>query len=394
MLRNSVFIVGAGVGGMTAALCLARLGLDVHVFEQSDETQSLGAGIQLTPNCTRVLRQLEIDEELSSKATIPEFISFRDWETGHLVARSLTELQSASKNGASYYQVLRSDLLDILKGKVSGYSNVHIHLGVKVEGIFQSEGKVALATSNETQYADFLIGADGVHSKVRSELWGYKNATFTKQVAWRALVPFDEYSLNTSSQTANVWWGPKKHFVHYLVGGKQDQVNCVCVVTKPSWDIESWEIPGSLDELKNDFCGWHEDLQLLLNRVDETSLYKWALYDRPPLKQWGKGLVTLLGDAAHPMLPFMAQGAAMSIEDAAMLSRCLQIGEDITSSLRLYESSRKKRTSLMQHAARHCETVYHATGIKRWVRNRVAGIAGGLLMDWVFNYDPFTVSLD
>ena len=379
---------------MTTALCLARLGLDVHVFEQSDEIQSLGAGIQLTPNCTRVLRQLEIDEELRSKGTIPEFISFRDWETGRLLARSLAVSQSASKNGVPYYQVLRSELLDILVEKASGCSNIHIHLGVKVEGIFQSEGKVALATSNETQYADFLVGADGIHSKVRSELWGHKNATFTKQIAWRALVPFDEYSLNSSSQSANVWWGPKKHFVHYLVGGKQEQVNCVCVVTKPSWDLESWETPGSLDELKNDFCGWHEDLQLLLDRGDETSLYKWALYDRPPLKQWGKGLVTLLGDAAHPMLPFLAQGAAMSIEDAAILSRSLQIGEDIAASLRLYEYCRKKRTSLMQYASRHCESVYHAKGVKRWVRNQVAGIAGDVLMDWVFNYDPLTVSLD
>ena len=394
MLPKNVLIVGAGVGGITAALCLARLGLDVHVFEQAEELQSIGAGIQLTPNCTGVLRNLAIEDELREKAFLPEAISFRDWRTGRVLAKTIIEDTTVVGTAAPYYQILRSDLLDILVKAAKSFSNIQINLGSKVETVFQSKERVEITTNNTTKYGEFLIGADGIHSRIRSELWGDTKATFTKQVAWRALVPYKQVDLNLSSGFANVWWGPEKHFVHYLVGGNREQVNCVGVVNEANWDVESWEIRGSLTELKKDFCDWHEDLQLLMDKVEEGSLYKWALYDRPPLKQWGKGLVTLLGDAAHPMLPFMAQGAAMAIEDAAILSRSLRVGEDTPSSLRLYEDFRKKRTSLMQRGARHFEGVYHATGIKRWVRNQMAKRAGGVVMQRVFNYDPLTISIE
>ena len=174
---------------------------------------------------------------------------------------------------------------------------------------------------NESRVFDLLIGADSIHSAVREQLWGKQAVDFTGNMAWRLLVPAPVIE-GLVAPNATVWWGPKKHIVHYLVNSGR-QVNCVCVVETNAWHPESWIEPGSLAELKADFAGWHDTIQALLARADESSLFKWGLFDRAPMQAWGQGRVSLLGDACHPTLPFMAQGAAMAIEDAAVLARCL-----------------------------------------------------------------------
>ncbi|MBT4160719.1 MAG: hypothetical protein HOE54_05380, partial [Gammaproteobacteria bacterium] len=185
---------------------------------------------------------------------------------------------------------------------------------------------------------------------------------------------------------STVWWGPGKHFVNYYLR-RGELVNCVCVVEKEGWEVESWTERGDYDELRADFAGWHDDVQQLIEQVDRDSLFKWALYDRAPLEAWGRGRVTLLGDACHPTLPFMAQGAAMAIEDAAVLASCLAAGHEISASLARYEDLRRRRTAWIQNSSRRNAEVYHMSGIQTWFRNKVARIAGQRTMDELFSYN-------
>ncbi|MDH3643048.1 MAG: FAD-dependent monooxygenase, partial [Gammaproteobacteria bacterium] len=222
-------------------------------------------------------------------------------------------------------------------------------------------------------------------------LWGDQQPRFTGNVAWRALVPVGRLPDGLIRPMSTVWWGPHKHFVHYYVRGG-DLVNCVCVVEKEGWEVESWTELGEYSELKSDFAGWHDDIQKLIDSADKDSLFKWALYDRAPMSRWGEGRVTLLGDACHPTLPFMAQGAAMAIEDSAVLAGCLAQGTDIPASLQRYEDLRRERTAEVQNGSRRNATVFHLTGIKAWLRNRAAGSARGRTMERLFSYNALEVA--
>jgi salicylate hydroxylase len=190
---------------------------------------------------------------------------------------------------------------------------------------------------------------------------------------------------------STVWWGPGKHFVHYYVRGG-DYVNCVCVVEKSGWQVESWTELGDISELREDFAGWHPDVEELINQADAAQLYKWALFDRPPMPQWGKGCVTLLGDACHPTLPFMAQGAAMAIEDAAVLAGCLAQDQSVANAMQRYEGLRRQRTASIQLGSRRNARVFHLAGIPAWLRNLAAGRARRNSMDGLFRYDPLSVA--
>jgi salicylate hydroxylase len=190
---------------------------------------------------------------------------------------------------------------------------------------------------------------------------------------------------------STAWWGPHKHFVHYYVRGG-DLVNCVCVVEKEGWQVESWTEPGEYSELKSDFDGWHKDVQTLIDNADRNSLFKWALFDRPPMASWGKGRVSLLGDACHPTLPFMAQGAAMAIEDGAVLAGCIRQGGSIEHNLQHYENLRKARTAEIQNGSRRNAKTFHMTGIKARLRNQAARAAGGKVMERLYAYNALEAS--
>jgi salicylate hydroxylase len=239
---------------------------------------------------------------------------------------------------------------------------------------------------------DLLLGSDGIHSLVRSELWGEQAPRFTGNVAWRTLVPAADLPKDLIRPMSTVWWGPGKHFVHYYVR-RGELVNCVCVVEKDGWEIESWTQQGDYEELKADFAGWHPDIQQLLEKSNRQQLFKWALFDRLPMTQWGKGRVTLLGDACHPTLPFMAQGAAMAIEDAAVLAGCLQHGDEVSASLQRYEDLRRTRTAGIQNGSRRNAKVFHLSGVPAWLRNRAARAAGGRTMDTLYRYDALQAPL-
>ena len=185
---------------------------------------------------------------------------------------------------------------------------------------------------------------------------------------------------------ATAWWGPGKHFVHYYVR-RGELVNCVGVVEKTGWEVESWTERGDHDEFAADFAGWHDDVRGLIDNADRNSLYKWALHDREPMPQWGEGRVTLLGDACHPMLPFMAQGAAMAIEDAAVLAVCLACDQDVAAALQRYEGLRLDRTARAQNGSRRNATLFHLAGFRAWLRNRVTRRVAARTTDGLYRYN-------
>jgi len=394
--QRRILIAGGGIGGLTAALCLAKAGFETVVFEQAPDFAEIGAGIQLSPNCSRVLHHLGLEPELRQAAFLPQATEFRDWKTGRLITSSQLGERVRERYGAPYYHIHRGDLLTILAEaarrngaidlrKSSRVEAIDSGASASVETVDQDAHGVRIAVNGKSEQGDALIGADGIHSTVRSGLFGDRAPTFTGNVAWRALVPADRLPAGLVRPMATAWWGPHKHFVHYCLQSGA-LVNCVCVVEKTGWEIESWT-PGELDELKRDFTGWHPEVQALIDNMDRHSLYKWALHDRPPMVRWGEGAVTLLGDACHPTLPFMAQGAAMAIEDAAVLAGCLADDDSVVAALRRYEKLRRPRTARIQNGSRRNAALFHLTGAKAWLRDQAVKWVGGRTMDALFRYD-------
>ena len=385
-----VLIAGGGIGGLTTALCLAKRGCRVSVFEQASEFSEVGAGIQLSPNCSRVLHDLGLEEQLRTKAFLPEGSQFRHWRTGEVISESVLGETALKKYGMPYYHIHRGDLLKILVDATKNRSEIELHVNASVKSFHEERaarnGGVTIQVGDTRYEGDLLIGADGIRSVVRAGLWGEQNPRYTGNVAWRAMVPVSRLPKGLIRPMSTAWWGPRKHFVHYYVR-RGDFVNCVCVVEKAGWDVESWTEPGDYAELKSDFAGWHSDIHQLIDNADRDSLFKWALYDRPPMRHWGQGRVTLLGDACHPTLPFMAQGAAMAIEDAAVIAGCLASNDDTAASLQHYEALRRGRTASIQNGSRRNATVFHLSGIKAWLRNRAARSAGNHTMDKLYRYN-------
>jgi len=383
---RKVLVAGGGIGGITASLCLARSGWQVEVFEQAPAFAEVGAGIQLSPNCTRVLHSLGLQDALRAQACLPEGTQFRHWRSGRVIAESKLGEHVVAKYGMPYYHIHRGDLLRVLVDAAAAESAITLHTDARVDGFVQDASQVALQVGGADHHGDLVVGADGIRSVIRAGLWGEESPRFTGNVAWRALVPVERLPAGLIRPMSTAWWGPHKHFVHYYVCGGA-LVNCVCVVEKQGWEIESWTERGDYAELKADFAGWHADIQRLIDNADRDSLFKWALYDRPPMRQWGQGRVTLLGDACHPTLPFMAQGAAMAIEDGAVLAACLAGGGEVGASLQRYEDLRRARTAGIQNGSRRNATTFHLSGIKAWLRNRAVRAARSRVMGDLYSYN-------
>ena len=385
----NVLIAGGGIGGITAALCLAEHGIQVQVFEQASTFTEAGAGIQLSPNCSRVLHHLGLAQDLRSHGFLPEGTQFRDWKSSKVIAESALGAAASDKFGSPYYHIHRGDLLAVLIKAAHQNDLVSLHTDARIVDYHEAKDYVSVTVNGSTHHGDVLIGADGIHSAIRATLWGEEKPTFTGNIAWRAVVPTSALPEGMVRPMSTAWWGPGKHFVHYYVKGGT-LVNCVCVVEKAGWEVESWTEPGDLEELKTDFSGWHRDIQTLIAAADQTSLYKWALFDRPPMPSWGQRRVTLLGDACHPTLPFMAQGAAMAIEDGAVLAACLAQDSNTPVALKRYEDLRRARTAFVQNGSRRNAKVFHLRGIAAWLRNRAARKASSGAMEKLYGYNALT----
>jgi salicylate hydroxylase len=380
-------VVGGGIGGLTAALCLTRRGLSVTVVEQAPRFEEIGAGIQLSPNCTRVLHCLGLEEALRQDAFLPEATQFRHWRTGKVISQSPLGEAALARFGTPYYHMHRGDLLKVLVTAAEADPLIRLITGLRIDTVTQDDSGVRAEAGGEILEGEYLVGADGIHSVVRAALWGAEKPRFTGNVAWRALVPADRLPPGLIRPMSTAWWGPGRHFVHYFVR-RGELVNCVCVVEKAGWEVESWTEPGDHAELRADFAGWHETIGQLIDNMDRDSLFKWALHDRAPMGRWSQGRITLLGDACHPTLPFMAQGAAMAIEDAAVLADCLA-AEGGERALRRYETLRLKRTARIQNGSRRNATLFHLSGVKAWLRDRAARKAGERTMDGLYGYNVF-----
>jgi salicylate hydroxylase len=361
------------------------------VFEQAPKFVEVGAGIQLAPNCTRVLHDLGLEEALRSVAFLPDGVEMRDWKSGKVLTSNPLGQRIVENYGFPYYHIHRADIMQVLVDAAEANGNIELLINAEVGQIERRDDRVSIEAAGQTFEGAFLIGADGIHSVVRDDLFGPEKPTFTGNVAWRGLVPADRLPQGLIHPVASAWWGPHKHFVHYFVR-RGELVNCVCVIEKEGWEVESWNERGEHAELKSDFSGWHETIQALIDNMDPQACFKWALFDRPPMQQWSIGRATLLGDACHPTLPFMAQGAAMAIEDAAVLAGCVASEDDVPAALKRYESLRRQRTARIQKGSRRNAKVFHMSGIKAWLRNRAVGKARSNVMESLYTYDALTAA--
>jgi salicylate hydroxylase len=395
-----IAIVGAGLGGLTAAAAMRRHGLDVTVYEQAPALGEIGAGVQLGPNAMKVMRALGLEREIVDVAVEPGSHTLRSWKSGRTLFRTPMKGIFHSRFGAGYYQVHRADLHAILQAAVPPES---FRLNAKCTGVRREGNGVVLSFADGGAVeCDAVIGADGIHSAVRQSLFGPASPRFTGNICWRGVVPAAALPPGLIAKDVNVWLGPKGHIVHYYVR-RGEMVNFVAVYEEDSWRGESWTTVADRSELVATFSGWHDSLLQLFSRAERVN--KWALHDRDPLPRWSDGPVTILGDAAHPMLPYLAQGACMAVEDGYALARLLAApgaAADIAGAFRTYEAIRLPRASRVQLGARARAPVNHvSTPLARLVRDmkfawrRVFDRNGtSYQIDWVYAYDVTQAALE
>jgi salicylate hydroxylase len=354
--RISVAIIGGGIGGLALALSLLRNGIDAHVYEQARALGEVGAGVQISPNASRILHRLGLAETLAASGVKPIASHQRRWDDGRTLLRARLGNLVESTFGAPYYHLHRADLLDAL---ASALPPENLHLGQRVTKLVDNGVSVeATFESGTAVVTDALVGADGIHSVVRHLLFGPEHPRFTGCAAYRGLVPAERLAHLNLETTTQIWMGPGKHFVHYFVRNRR-LLNFVAVVEQDTWTQESWTDRGSVSDALAAFEGWHPQLREIMQAVDET--FVWALFDRKPIARWSVGRVTLLGDACHAMLPFMGQGAAQSIEDGATLATCLAgvASDQVAEALNRYERSRLPRASRVQSLSEHNKRRFH-----------------------------------
>ena len=378
-----IIVAGAGLGGLTLALCLARVGFRVTVLEQAKVLGEVGAGVQISANGARVLYHLGLADALNRVAFRPESGEMRHWQTGETLSSRPLGQASEQDFGFPYFHLHRADFHSILATELRDVISVDLHLDHKVTEFDQTETGVRVSTEGGANFSgDVLVGCDGIHSAIREQLFGPDAPRFTGCVAWRATVPVDILPPGHVRPVASNWIGQGGHFVHYYVR-RGELVNCVGVIERGAWQAESWSSAGAITEFINDFSGWHEDLQILMQAAENC--FQWGLFDRDPLPQWGDGRVTLLGDACHPMLPFMAQGAVMAIEDAYTLTQCLAANEsNLPGALSHYEALRKERTTVVQKMSRDNIQFFHRADIPN-LEARMAGHRDA--HRWLYSFD-------
>lgn len=354
-----VIIAGAGIGGLTAALALLKAGIACDVYEQARELREVGAGLQLAPNGTRVLFSLGLEASVRRDGVETGDKVVRLWSTGQTWSMfDPTGLTPLQKFGAPMFLMHRGDLHAMLVEAVRAQNPGAIHLNSRCVDFEQSESGVRLTLEDSRQIAgDMLIGADGLHSRIRQKLFGAAQPKFTGIMAWRGLAPVERLPEHLRKPMSTQWLGPNGHVTCYPVH-RGKLLNMVGEVERDDWQQESWIEPGSLAECVKDFPGWHRDLLDIIENVD--ALYKWALFLREPLPQWSAGRVTLLGDSCHAMLPFLGQGGNMAIEDGMVLARCVtKYAGDPATALKHYEAARRERTTNIVQRSANMAATFH-----------------------------------
>jgi salicylate hydroxylase len=393
-----ILIVGGGIGGLSAALALIRKGYDVRVYEQAAELKEIGAGIQLGPNGTRCLIALGLRDELERWVCPAAGKEVRLFNTGQTWKLFDLGQECIQRYGAPYWLAHRGDLHRALAEAVEAARPRTIVTAARCVGLEQDADGVDLHLADSTRVrGEILIGADGVHSVIRQHLFGDMKAEFVGRAAWRGLVPMEKLPDRLRRPVGTNWVGPGRNVITYPVHAGQ-YLNFVGQSIHPEWQVESWTERGSKEECAADFEGWHEDVRRIVSNIEVP--YKWAVRGREPLSQWTIGRVTLLGDAAHPTLPALAQGANMAIEDGIVVARCIDAADDPRTALLDYEAARRPRTTAIvlgsaENAARFNSQVLAndeeaAAYIEReWQPDLIAK-----RYDWIFEYDALTAPLE
>jgi salicylate hydroxylase len=387
---RTILVAGAGIGGLVTALALAAKGFHVAVLEQAARLEETGAGIQLSPNATRVLIGLGLGERLEPRVVAPDAVHVMSGRSGRTMSRIPLGPFVQQRYGAPYWVIHRGDLQAALVEAAHDAPDVEIRLGTRVVDYAAHAAGVTVLTRSGARAAEerglALIGADGLRSSVR-ELLGDRTAPiFRHRTAWRSIVPSEALDPALRGRV-HLWLGRGGHLVHYPIR-RGAYVNIVAIVGD-TWSEAGWSAPGNKDEIAACFArGWTRAARDVIGAPERW--LKWALFDRPPLSRWSDGPVGLLGDAAHPMLPFLAQGAAMAIEDAAVLANCLAQSSDYPRALRAYEDARRLRTTRIARMARRNGKTYQWTGARGLVRNLALRMMGGRRLltrhDWIYGW--------
>ena len=389
-----IAVIGGGIGGLTAALSLRQAGFEVDVYEQAPELTQIGGGINMGPNAVRILRRLGLTAGLAREGVRPFFTHQRRWQDGRTLQRAPLNPLCEELYGAPHITIHRADLLDVI---ASGFPAERIHLAHRLISLEDKGDYTEAWFENGVRVtADILIGADGIHSAVRAALFGEEAPVFAGCVAYRGLVPAEriaDLGLEIGSQS---WVGPGAHFVHYFVS-RGRLLNFVGWTEHDEWNREDWTDRATVARGLAAFEGWHPQVRRIIAAAD--TCFIWALFDRGPLPRWSVGRTTLLGDACHPMYPFMGQGAAQAIEDGAVLAACLLAAgnADPAVTLRHYERLRLPRVTRLQDMSRANKTRFHMhDGPAQKARDAAWATAGDRSPDalrWLYDFDAGRVEV-
>lgn len=395
---DRVAIIGAGIGGLAAALALLRKGIDVTVHERSDSLGEVGAGVQTTPNGSRVLLELGLEEQMKLKGTPTTGKDTYLWNTGQ--KRPFMQLGDASSTnyGAPYLTFHRADLHQMLLDGVLALKPDAVQLNSSLESLTQSGDQVSMRFADGREAtADLLVGADGIHSRVRQQLCGSDSPQFTGCMAWRGLIPVEKIKDCIDTAGGTMWLGPTAHIVTYPVR-QGALLNFIGMVDRDNWHVESWTERGTTDECLADFAGWHATVHRMVRAISIP--YKWALMVREPLPRWSVGRATLLGDACHSTLPFLSQGANMAMEDGLVLSRCLvEFADDPVHALQVYDALRRPRTAgIVRSSADQLKRVHNPqladpSFAKAYIEREWSSDSVEERYRWIYGYDARTVPL-
>jgi salicylate hydroxylase len=399
LTKPHVVVVGAGIGGLAATLALLQRGFDVDVYEQAPELKEVGAGVSISANGSAVLLALGLEARLRACSVSANHRELRLWSTGESWALYRGGPPSEQRYGYPSFTLHRVDLHGMLIDAVQRLKPNAVHLDRRCVALERSNGGASISFADGARVTgDVLLGADGIHSRIRHELYGPAKPRFTGQVAWRGVSPTRTLPASLQKIAQLTWIGPSAHISCYPVRSGE-LFNFVGQVDRDDWQVESWIAEGSVEECLADFAGWHPDVKRLIENNDK--LYKWALFLRDPLPHWTSGRVTLLGDACHSMLPYLGQGANSALEDALVLARCLEaFASDPAHALRRYEEARLARTTRIVEASTEMARTFHNPALARmdtaekyiaeqWHPDKVRS-----RYDWIYGYDASTVRLD
>ncbi|MBV9629170.1 MAG: FAD-dependent monooxygenase [Xanthobacteraceae bacterium] len=393
MTKRKIVIAGAGIGGLATACCLLERGFDVDVYEQAPMLSEVGAGIQISANAMHVLRYLGLGDAILRVGVQPKAYVFRLHDTGEVVQAFALSEEHQRQHGAPYIQLHRADLHDLLVAKARELKADVVRLNHKAVGFTERDGSIELRFAHgASARGDLLIGADGLKSAIRAQLFGNVQPTYTGDGVWRITAPTERLPpASRLDQVMSVFMGPGGHAVcYYLRSG--GLLNFGGTVEAPVSE-ESWTLKFPWENLKADFAGWHPAIQAIIDAADHNECYRWSLHNRPPIRTWSKGCVTILGDAAHPTLPYLAQGAAMAIEDGAVLTRALEQEHSIPEALDLYQRNRVDRTARVVEQSNANQKLFHLHSAQEIRQKFAKRDEGSDRNSWLYSYNPLTVEL-